>query len=97
VALLRHETRQMIQDDPQFFKPAEADADYVSQEEKWFEFVNRASKRVILHFGSHILDQISGANIFNIFHTIGSAGGLYTLLAPYFVAYSQFSKDRVFS
>lgn len=97
VALLRHETRQMIQDDPQFFKPAEADADYVSQEEKWFEFVNRASKRVMLHFGNHILDQMSGANIFNIFHTIGSAGGLYTLLAPYFVAYSQFSKDRVFS
>jgi hypothetical protein len=32
VALLRHETRQMIQDDPQFFKPVEADADYVSQE-----------------------------------------------------------------
>jgi hypothetical protein len=71
MALLRHETRQMIQDDPQFFKPAEVDVDFVSQEKKWFEFVNRASSRVMLHFGNHMLDQLSGANIFNIFHTIG--------------------------
>jgi glycosyltransferase involved in cell wall biosynthesis len=37
---------------------------------------------------------LSGANLFNIFSTIGSAGGLYSLLAPYFLAYAQFSKDR---
>ena len=97
MALLRHETRQMIQDDPVFFKTTEAGNDYQAQEKKWFEFVNRASKRVMLHFGNHLLDHLSGANVFNIFHTIGSAGGLYTLLAPYFVAYAQFSKDRTFS
>ena len=51
----------------------------------------------MLHFGNHLLGHLSGANVFNIFHTIGSAGGLYTLLAPYFVAYAQFSKDRIFS
>lgn len=40
------------------------------------------------------MDHLSGANVFNLFHTIGSAGGLYTLLAPYFVAFNLFSKDR---
>jgi glycosyltransferase involved in cell wall biosynthesis len=97
IALLRHETRRMIQDDPTFFTIATEPADFAVQEEKWFEFVNRASNKVMLHFGNHLLDHLSGANVFNIFHTIGSAGGLYTMLAPYFVAYVQFAKDRIFS
>ena len=97
MALLRYETRQMIQDDPDFFNPGDEQIDFIEQEEKWFEFVNRASKRVMLHFGNHLLDHLSGANVFNIFDTIGSAGGLYTLLAPFFVAYAQFSKDRALS
>lgn len=48
----------------------------------------------MVQFGNHLLDHLSGANVFNIFHTIGSAGGLYTLLAPYFVAFSQFTMGR---
>ena len=51
----------------------------------------------MLHVGNHLLDQLSGAKLFNIFSSIGSAGGLYTLLAPYFVAYAQFAKDRKYS
>lgn len=97
MALLRHETRRLIQDDPNFFKVSNEPADFSEQENKWFEFVNRASNQVMLHFGNHLLGHLSGANVFNIFHTIGSAGGLYTMLAPYFVAYAQFAKDRVFS
>jgi len=97
MALLRHETRQLIQDDPTFFNVSDQPADFAGQEKKWFAFVNRAANRVMLHFGNHLLDHLSGANVFNIFHTIGSAGGLYTMLAPYFVAYVQFAKDRAFS
>lgn len=97
MALLRHETQCMIQDDPTFSNISAEPADFTVQEEKWFEFVNRASNRVMLHFGNHLLDHLSGAKVFNIFHTIGSAGGLYTMLAPYFVAYVQFAKDRIFS
>lgn len=97
MALLSHETRRLIQDDPDFFKVSNDLADFADQEKKWFEFVNRASNRVMLHFGNHLLGHLSGANVFNIFHTIGSAGGLYTMLAPYFVAYAQFAKDRAFS
>ncbi len=96
-ALLKHETRRLIHDDPQFFEKSKGPIDFDHQEQRWYAFVNRASKRVMLHFGDNLLNQLSGANVFNIFSTLGSAGGLYTLLAPYFVAYSQFAKDRLFS
>ncbi len=97
MALLRHETHRLIQDDPTFFRVSDEPADFIAREEKWFEFVDRAANRVMLHFGNHLLGHLNGANVFDIFHTIGSAGGLYTMLAPYFVAYVQFAKDRIFS
>jgi glycosyltransferase involved in cell wall biosynthesis len=95
--LLQHETRKVINEDASLFTSNDDPRDRIVREKKWFDFVDRVSQRVMLHFGDHLLDHLSGANLFNIFATIGSAGGLYTLLAPYFVAYSQFSKDRVTS
>ena len=95
IALLRRETEKIIRDDPDFFHSSSCEENnFKQQEQKWFNFVNRASSQVILHFGNHFLDNLSGANVFNVFHTIGSAGGLYALMAPYFVSYLQFSKDR---
>ncbi len=93
--LLRQETQQLIDENPDLVAAACGDgASFDGREERWFEFVNRLSNRVMVHFGNHLLDHLSGANVFNIFHTIGSAGGLYTLLAPYFVAFSQFTMGR---
>lgn len=95
MALLRRETEKIIKDDPDLFTSSSCEEnDFKKQEQKWFNFVTRASNEVMLHFGNHFLDNLSGANVFNIFHTIGSAGGLYTLMAPYFVSFLQFSKDR---
>jgi glycosyltransferase involved in cell wall biosynthesis/predicted metal-dependent phosphoesterase TrpH len=96
MGLLRHETRRLLQDAPQLL-PEEngSEEDFRAREEKWFAFVNEASNRVMLHFANHLMDHLSGANVFNIFHTIGSAGGLYTLLAPYFVAFSLYNKDKI--
>jgi glycosyltransferase involved in cell wall biosynthesis len=97
LALLRYETTQLMHDDPLLFQSGDPTEKGDARERKWHEFVNRASKRVMRHFGDNLFDNLSGANVFNIFSTIGSAGGLYTLLAPYFVAYAQFSKDRALS
>jgi glycosyltransferase involved in cell wall biosynthesis len=95
IALLRREAEKVIREDPDFFASSSFEKnDFKNREQKWFNFVTRASNQVMLHFGNHLLDNLSGANVFNIFHTIGSAGGLYTLMAPYFVSYLQFSKDR---
>jgi glycosyltransferase involved in cell wall biosynthesis len=93
--LLRHEMQKLIDENPDMLAIDKRDRQVTaSREEQWFDFVNRLSNRVMIHFGNHLLDHLSGANVFNIFHTIGSAGGLYTLLAPYFVAFSQFTMGR---
>jgi glycosyltransferase involved in cell wall biosynthesis len=93
--LLRHETQKLLDENPSFLAGSTTGAHPAGDGEKqWFEFVNRLSSRVMVHFGNHLLDHLSGANVFNIFHTLGSAGGLYTLLAPYFVAFSQFTMGR---
>ncbi len=65
-------------------------------EGQWFRFVDAASEKVLGHFAHSILTGLSGANIFDVFNAMGSAGSSYTLLAPYFVAYSLFTKDRDF-
>ena len=93
--LLRRETQKLIDENPELLAAPAPDAHQPANgEQQWFEFVNRLSSRVMVHFGNHLLDHLSGANVFNIFHTIGSAGGLSTLLAPYFVAFSQFTMGR---
>ncbi|MFZ0133981.1 MAG: glycosyltransferase, partial [Desulfobacterales bacterium] len=45
----------------------------------------------------NLMNHVAGANMFNIFQTIGEAGGLYAMLAPYFISFSYFAEDRVFS
>ncbi len=62
----------------------------------WFQFANQISEEILKQFADSILKSLNGANLFNIFHTIGSVGSLYTMLAPYFVSYNLFIKDRQF-
>ena len=93
--LLRQETQNLISENPDLLSAVGSDRKAIeTRERQWFDFVNRLSNRVMVHFGNHLLDHLSGANVFNIFHTIGSAGGMYSLMAPYFVAYSQFTMGR---
>ena len=63
-------------------------------EGKWFDFVNTVTNRILLQFGNRIFDHLAGGNVFDLFHCIGSACALYSLLAPYFVSYSLFTQDR---
>lgn len=65
-------------------------------ERGWFEFVDRASEKVLTHFADTILRSVAEGNLFDVFKAIGSAGASYTLLAPYAVAYALFTKDRRF-
>lgn len=66
-------------------------------DQHWFRFVNKISNKMLEHLGSHVVHQLSGGNPFDIFHTLGSGGALYTLLAPYFVTFSMYSSDKRFS
>ena len=96
--LLRLESGHLIWSDPDLWEIIDSkDTDIQDMDEKWFSFVNQLSNKATLHFGDHIFDHLSGAHVFNIFHSLGSAGGLYTLLAPYFISFSLFNKGRLLS
>ncbi len=94
-ALLRNETRALIEENPDLLITDNRDVRRAGEgEQRWFKFVNTLCGRIMVHFNNHLLDHLSGADVFNIFHTLGSASGLTTLLAPYFVAFSEFTKSR---
>ena len=67
------------------------------KEEDWYRFVGEVSEQVMKSFADTTLDSLSKARFFNLFQTIGSAGSVYTLLMPYFVAFRLFTKDRAFA
>jgi glycosyltransferase involved in cell wall biosynthesis len=96
--LVRHETGKILRDNPHFLKtnPSQ-DSACEGLEKNWFDFVDQVANRITLNFAGHLMDHLSGANVFNIFHTVGSAGGLYAMLAPYFLAFSYFAQDREFN
>ena len=64
------------------------------KDERWFHFVSNISNKVMYHFGKDLLGRVSGINVFNIFNSLGAAGSLYSLLAPYFVAFKLFARDN---
>ncbi len=68
----------------------------ISTEQAWFRFVNHASETVLRNLADSMMGHAMGANLFSVFNTIGAAGSLYTMLAPYFVAYTLFTRDRQF-
>jgi glycosyltransferase involved in cell wall biosynthesis len=68
-----------------------------SSEEIWFHFVNQVSEKVLKHFADSVLDSLAGVDLFDLFNTVGSAASLYTMLAPYFFAYTLFAKNRPFN
>lgn len=95
--MIRRETRNLIHDHPEMLNDEPEHSEQMdAPEQKWFDFVNRISSRVSNGFANHLFGHLSGGNVFSIFHVIGSAGGLYTLLAPYFVSFSHFTRDRAF-
>jgi hypothetical protein len=66
------------------------------KDEMWFDFINSVGEQLLQGSANSILKSLSGANLFDIFSTIGSAGSLYTMLAPFFISYGIFTKDRKF-
>jgi glycosyltransferase involved in cell wall biosynthesis len=96
--VLHHEAEKLLLKNPDLMEIIRnGTSNPGSRESNWFDFVNQVSNKVMLHFWNSLLDHFSGANFFNIFQTVGSAGALYAVLAPYFVTFSVFSSDRFFS
>lgn len=98
LALLREESRRLVREEPGLFVlPRRGERIAWRLEERWFRFINRISNRILRGFANHLMGHFAGANLFSIFHTIGSAGGFCTLLAPYFVGFALHNAQRRFA
>jgi len=64
---------------------------------RWYAFASKVGNRVLTHSAEQLLKQASSSAFMSAFQTLGSAGSLYTMLSPYFIAYSMFSHDRKLS
>ena len=96
--LLRREIYRLVGDDPQLAEIIKnGNGSHENLDEKWFGFVNSVSNKVLGQFANHVMDSLAGAQFLDLFHALGSAGTLYSVLAPYFVAFSIDSEDRRFA
>jgi glycosyltransferase involved in cell wall biosynthesis/predicted metal-dependent phosphoesterase TrpH len=96
LALLRHEANRLVLEDRRVSEVALNGGDTRNLDEKWFRVVNNASNNLLARFVKHVAESLPGADIFTAFESIGSAGALYFVLAPYFIAFSSFSEERGF-
>ncbi|MFP4316682.1 MAG: glycosyltransferase [Desulfovibrionales bacterium] len=94
--LLLKEGRNILSNDPSFRKVVEGRAHGSVSEEAWSSLIAQVTDRVLSHCVGAVLNDLNRASLFGIFHTLGATGSLYTLLAPYFVAFSEFTADRQF-
>ncbi|MEJ5349864.1 MAG: glycosyltransferase [Desulfosoma sp.] len=62
-------------------------------EKLWYQFVEQVSESLLVEVSNRIGHQVLNANLFDIFGSLGSAGALYSLVAPYLVAFSHFRQD----
>lgn len=95
-ALARSEAEKLVRNKPRLMALVN-EGQGRDLDAQWFEFVNEVSNNVLTHFGGHVVDRVSKGMLFDLFHSIGSAGALYALLAPYFVSYSLFAKQTDFA
>jgi glycosyltransferase involved in cell wall biosynthesis len=96
--LLRFEAQKLLKGDPDLMEiTSNGNGKTENRAERWFSFVNQVSNKVLINFWDSLLSSLSGAHFFNMFQSLGSAGAAYTVLAPYFVTFTVFSRDRHFS
>jgi glycosyltransferase involved in cell wall biosynthesis len=94
----RLEAEKRILEDPALLAIVQNGRDGGSElDDRWFEFVREVSNRILLRFGEHVLDRVLRGQLFDLFHSLGSAGALYALLAPYFVSFSLFRREKTWS
>jgi glycosyltransferase involved in cell wall biosynthesis len=94
--MILREAAGIILADPDLRRVASGERSPLQGKSKeWFRFLSQATNQVLRSFAGQLLDNVAGLNVFDVFRTIGSAGALYTVTAPFFAAYSMFNEDRL--
>ena len=97
-SIVRGEAARLVCGDLELSRIAKGiDALPLKKGDAWYRFMNRASNTIMRHFADNALARLTRADLFSIFHSIGSAGALYAFLTPYFLSYALFHQDRSFS
>ena len=95
--LARFEGEQLIRDNPHLMAVVSEGNGYGEDfDDKWYGFVKDVSNKMLMHLGSSLVERVLDARLFDLFHSLGSAGALYALLAPYFVSFSYHTQQRRF-
>lgn len=93
--LARHEATELIQESPDFLNIVEQGLPQgTDPNQVWADFVNTLGNKLLVHLGNNLIDRITNARLFDLFHSLGSAAALYAVMAPYFVSFSHFIRQR---
>jgi len=96
-AMLLAEASQVIRADANMMDAARGRDMEAAPEELWRQFVSRVSDRLLARFAERTLTAVQGADIFGLFHEVASAGSLYAMLSPFFLACELFACERAFA
>ncbi|NUM56374.1 MAG: glycosyltransferase [Candidatus Hydrogenedentes bacterium] len=98
MSMLRAQAERYAASDPKISRVIGNDAAPSGKlEDHWFDFTNAVGNQMLLQLGTRILDRLSHAHVFDAFSSLGGAGALYAVLAPYFVSYSMHAKSKRFA
>ena len=91
---LRDVAESVLLTEPEFDGTSRNDRNGKRRREIWFQFIDQISERILKGFADSLIENIASANLLGVFPTIGSAAALYTVMAPYFVSYGLYAKER---
>ena len=95
--LMLREATNLILADPGLRDLADGQVrDVFEVERQWSRFVARGTDRILKQFADRLVEKVAAKKYFDLFHSMGAAGSFYALLAPYFVGYDLFSRERSF-
>ena len=94
-AFIRREAARLIQENSSLRNLlSRGERHLVDDGNIWFEFVSKIANKTLRHLAETFFERLSGGQLFDLFHVMGSAGSLYLMLTPYFVAYPFYSAER---
>jgi len=96
-AMLLAEASQVIRADANMMDASRGRETGAAPEDTWRRFVSRVSDRMLARFAGRTLAAVQSADIFGLFHEVASAGSLYAMLSPFFLACELFASERAFA
>lgn len=96
-AMLLSEASAVIRADAAMLDASRSRGSLDAPENLWRRFVSRVSDRMLTRFAGRTLAAVQGADVFGLFHEVGSAGSLYAMLSPFFLSCELFASERGFA